>query len=289
MRLINTRTRRLEFSPANSKLPLPKYAILSESHAPGEDKASSYPNLIQNPKSSNNRQNGNREEDHQRLDKPCLLALSHGFEYIWIDTLCIDHKNNADIAKAVKSTWKRLSRASVCFVYLDDVSLLAQFLTSQWFTHTWTLPALLAPPSVVFHNSSWEELGTKSSPSLCPIISRITGIPQSILRGETSLHSTSIAQKMSWAARQKTPSTRPEDRAYSLMGLFGLEDDDNTLKIRYGEGFRRAFTRLQQGIIQKFPDDHTIFAWRLSHSCEAEDGSLLAPSPRCFEASGRIV
>lgn len=89
----------------------------------------------------------------------------------------------------------------------------------------------------------------------------------------------SIAQKMSWAAKRKT--TRPEDLAYCLMGLFGVH-----MPMLYGEG-ERAFTRLQEEIM-KLSDDHSLFAWR-SQWRVAANGSLLARSPIEFADSGSVV
>ena len=57
---------------------------------------------------------------------------------------------------------------------------------------------------------------------------------------------------MSWAANRVT--TREEDRAYSLMGLF-----DVNMPMIYGER-EKAFLRLQQYIIQKSKNE-PIFAW----------------------------
>ncbi|CDO76713.1 hypothetical protein BN946_scf184796.g7 [Trametes cinnabarina] len=57
---------------------------------------------------------------------------------------------------------------------------------------------------------------------------------------------------MSWAAKRKT--TRVEDEAYSLMGLFGVN-----IPVIYGEG-RHAFYRLQEEILRCIPDQ-SIFAW----------------------------
>jgi hypothetical protein len=79
---------------------------------------------------------------------------------------------------------------------------------------------------------------------------------------------------MSWASRRVT--TRIEDMAYSLMGLFGVQ-----MPLLYGEG-RNAFLRLQLEIL-KMSDDESIFAWRTKSSSELGSGSgLLAPSPACF-------
>lgn len=55
---------------------------------------------------------------------------------------------------------------------------------------------------------------------------------------------------MSWASKRQT--TRVEDIAYSVMGLFGVN-----LPMLYGEG-ERAFIRLQEEIMRA-SDDHTIF------------------------------
>ncbi|OCK86014.1 hypothetical protein K432DRAFT_256464, partial [Lepidopterella palustris CBS 459.81] len=62
----------------------------------------------------------------------------------------------------------------------------------------------------------------------------------------------STAARISRAAGRKP--TRSEDRAYSLMGLSGV----NMLTV-YGEGESAAFFRLQVEVFYLSPD-HTIFA-----------------------------
>lgn len=57
---------------------------------------------------------------------------------------------------------------------------------------------------------------------------------------------------MSWATSRVT--TREEDRAYCLMGLFGVH-----MPTLYGEG-NRAFVRLQEAIWERTPDA-SVFAW----------------------------
>src|SRR5436305_4871678 len=86
---------------------------------------------------------------------------------------------------------------------------------------------------------------------------------------------------MSWASKRQT--TRVEDMAYCLMGLFGVN-----MPMLYGEG-ERAFGRLQEEIM-KTSDDHTLFAWT-----EPKDKrrrftrGLLADSPAEFIRSGDII
>lgn len=114
---------------------------------------------------------------------------------------------------------------------------------------------------------------------LIKTISTITGIEPAILSHRTSLPSMSVAQRMSWASRRQT--TREEDRAYSLLGIFNV-----SMPMLYGEG-TRAFLRLQEEIIRS-RTDHSIFAWEFEDGVTA-DGSLLASSPSNFANSQRIV
>ena len=84
----------------------------------------------------------------------------------------------------------------------------------------------------------------------------------------------SVAQKLSWASERET--TRIEDEAYSLLGLF-----DVNMPLLYGEG-PKAFRRLQHEIIRS-SDDHSIFAWT------GPGTGVLAASPSDFRTSGNIV
>jgi hypothetical protein len=64
----------------------------------------------------------------------------------------------------------------------------------------------------------------------------------------------SVARRMSWASDRTT--TRPEDTAYSLFGLF-----DVNLPLLYGEG-SKAFIRLQEEILRT-SDDQSLPAWEV--------------------------
>jgi hypothetical protein len=86
---------------------------------------------------------------------------------------------------------------------------------------------------------------------------------------------------MSWASKRQT--TRIEDRAYCLLGLFGVN-----MPMLYGEG-EQAFGRLQ-GEIMQTSDDHTIFVWReqIQDKKRWISRGLLASSPAEFANSGDI-
>jgi hypothetical protein len=85
----------------------------------------------------------------------------------------------------------------------------------------------------------------------------------------------SVAQKMKWASNRKT--TREEDIAYCLMGLF-----DVNMPLMYGEG-TRAFFRLQKAILE-MGSDHSILAFRSSSSnlIGVDGANFLAPNPSLF-------
>ena len=172
--------------------------------------------------------------------------------------------------------------ARICYAYLADFegscdSLMEgyrNFAMSRWFTRGWTLQELLAPAIVEFYNSDWDEIGTKLS--LQEQLTEITGIDEGILRGADPLRR-NVAVRMSWAARRVT--SRLEDRAYSLMGLFGVH-----MPLLYGEG-SRAFIRLQEEIM-RVQEDYTLFTWcpdvmSIPHDAQISKG-LLADSPSDF-------
>lgn len=87
---------------------------------------------------------------------------------------------------------------------------------------------------------------------------------------------------MFWAAGRKT--TRVEDTAYCLMGLFGVN-----MPLLYGEG-HKAFIRLQEEIM-RHSNDMSIFAWEATTSDYGIDlkgdeiMGLLARSPDAFADS----
>ena len=164
--------------------------------------------------------------------------------------------------------------SGICYAYLADVLIMDQLSNSRWFTRGWTLQELIAPSIVIFLNKEWQQIGTKLG--LGSIISKVTGVPNSILQGANP-QSASLAERMSWAANRKT--TRIEDLAYSLMGIFNVN-----MPLLYGEG-KRAFYRLQEEIM-KVSDDHSLFAWK---GLASSFNSLLASSPAAFSTCSKII
>jgi hypothetical protein len=183
--------------------------------------------------------------------------------------------------------------SQVCYAYLADigrgVNLEDDLRESNWFTRGWTLQELLAPSSVVFFDTNWNDVGTKGS--LVDIISEITGIDDFV-----NFEGACVAKKMSWVARRET--TRVEDMAYCLLGLFNVN-----MPPLYGEG-EGSFMRLQLEILRT-SDDESIFAWDTEYrswdtgyrswdykgsadTLQKLNSGLLATTPEDFVNSGSI-
>jgi hypothetical protein len=103
------------------------------------------------------------------------------------------------------------------------------------------LQELVAPREVELYDRNWKFMGTRGY--LCDVIFGITKIGTAFLRGEKDIRNISIAGRMSLMAKRKT--TMEEDRAYSLMGAFGIN-----MSVFYGEGGEAAFLRLQVELIR---------------------------------------
>ncbi|OHW89484.1 HET domain containing protein [Colletotrichum incanum] len=211
----------------------------------------------------------------QKIEGCCALALKSGFNWVWIDTCCIDKTSSAELSEAINSMFQWYRQANVCFVYMVDVPRLAcaplltfhnnenlhanqatwvnndktVFMGSRWFTRGWTLQELLAPPLVEFYTADWSYIGTRED--LADILEEQTNISKDALKS-SALAAFSVRTKMRWAAARQT--TRVEDIAYCLLGIF-----DINMPLLYGEG-SRAFRRLQEEIL-KTTEDYSILIW----------------------------
>ncbi|KAK2593560.1 hypothetical protein QQS21_008735 [Conoideocrella luteorostrata] len=278
MRLINAETWALENFVGKN---IPPYAILS--HTWGED---------EEELSFHDLQTGNIEKAGKRkikLQGCCEQAKKDKLRYIWIDTCCIDKANAVELSEAINSMFRWYKKASICYAYLSDVPSgdnstdpNSKFFSSRWFQRGWTLQELLAPQELCFYDQTWMSIGTKRDMS--SEIQTITGIPWRFLR-VLDVYNASVAQRMSWAAKRET--TREEDLAYCLIGVFGVN-----MPMIYGEG-DQAFIRLQEAIMKKTRDD-SILAWGIGPAGStppnnAISAGILATSPSNFTNCGGIV
>ncbi|KFY40185.1 hypothetical protein V495_05565 [Pseudogymnoascus sp. VKM F-4514 (FW-929)] len=271
MWLLNVKTKKLEeFIGKN----IPEYAILSHTWGEKED---TFKDIKRNGYGSGS----------AKIDGSCAEAQTFGLNYLWIDTCCIDKRSSSELLEAIGSMWNWYNKAAICLAYLSDVpdgddymEEDSAFSNSRWFTRGWTLQELLAPKVVRFYNASWKFIGKKSDHQddhpFTAKITKITGISWDALKYVDVAKSCCIAEKMSWAAGRGT--TRPEDIAYSLLGIFGL---NGAMTAMYGEG-TRAFRRLQEAIMNT-SNDESILSWGFSQSIKTDaEFSLFASSPADF-------
>lgn len=280
MRLLNTDNFEVVLVQEDA---IPPYAILS--HTWGDDEVS-----LQGMQSLKAKYMPRKSQSLKKVVEAAKLAASHGYRWIWIDTCCIDKTSSAELSEAINSMYRWYENASVCYAYIEDYPTNQHEASSEfrehpdtwtlqntrWVTRGWTLQELVAPKVVRFYTKDWQPMGEKRDPSVCQALTRATGIEPGVLSGQIMVAEISVANRMKWASKRLTK--RPEDVAYCLMGLFGVN-----MPLLYGEGGVRAFIRLQEQIL-KITDDQSIFAWQL-HSKEEDESmyGLLATSPAYFQ------
>jgi hypothetical protein len=175
-------------------------------------------------------------------------------KYFWVDTCCIDKTNSTELHENINSMFSIYSKAEKCYAYLSDVSSRKRdsdgqreqlwketFTRSRWFTRGWTLQELLAPKTVEFFARDNQMIASKEGST--SLIAEITGIPERALRGDP-LSTFSPEEKWKWSAKRNT--TRPEDKVYCLLGIFGVH-----MPLIYGEG-DNALDRLKDEIAKTY-------------------------------------
>ncbi|KPM43048.1 hypothetical protein AK830_g3522 [Neonectria ditissima] len=221
--------------------------------------------------------------------KACSKARTLGLGMLWADSVCVDRSSTADISEAVNSQFQICKNAQVCLVYLSDVNAHetpedageapdalgnipnpARYIEhSEWIKGVWMLQELIGSKQLQFYDNRWNYIGSKKS--LLPFFSSALRIDAAVLENSECLPDFSIGRRMSWAAQLS--ASRPEDVAYSLLGIFGV-----SMTIIYGEG-HRAFHRLQEEILRD-TNDATLFAWQSTGTQKYR--GLLANSPSEF-------
>jgi Heterokaryon incompatibility protein (HET) len=194
-----------------------------------------------------------KKKGFSKILETCRLARTQGYDYTWIDTCCIDKSSSAELTEAINSMFNWYKQSAICYAFLYDLpaeretgrlDFVPSLSQCRWFTRGWTLQELVAPEKVEFYDQTWQIRGTRSS--LQQELSSITGIDTDVIVDSNLLTTIPVARRMSWAANRQT--TRVEDLAYSLLGIF-----DVNLPLIYGEG-PKAFIRLQEEIIKQHND-----------------------------------
>ncbi|KAK4646760.1 hypothetical protein QC761_0046080 [Podospora bellae-mahoneyi] len=238
MRLLNTTTLRLE----QFLNIMPQYAILS--HTWGEQEVT-FNDISSSARTS--------LKAWQKVKNYCKLARSQGWQYVGIDTCCINKADSYEFGEAINSMFRCDGKSR---------PRNSEVVQSRWFTRGWTQQELLAPPFLAFVDSDWNIVGSRETCTLA--VAYATTIEQKDIQ---NFRSCSISTELSWASKRQT--TKIEDRAYSMMGLLGVH-----MPLLYGEG-KNAFVRLQHELIRLF-NDETVLLWT------TRKGSVFSTNTRSF-------
>ncbi|KAF4909111.1 Vegetative incompatibility protein HET-E-1 [Colletotrichum viniferum] len=165
MRLLHTSELGLTDFIANP----PPYAILS--HTWAEDEVL-FADLQGDPKV---------KTGWAKVTGACRVAKHLGYEWIWIDTCCIDKSSSAELSEAINSMFRWYQKCGICLAYLADVyiskdnpRITGALKRSRWFTRGWTLQELLAPTDMILDASKWDSIGLRHD--LAEHIAEATGI-----------------------------------------------------------------------------------------------------------------
>jgi Heterokaryon incompatibility protein (HET) len=226
---------------------IPPYAILSHTWGRGEDDEVTFKDLTDSTGNT-----GDNKRGFQKLQFCGSQAKADDLHYFWVDTCCIDKSNNRELSTAINSMFRWYQNAARCYVYLSDVSVHTQdgqfchvewesaFCNSRWFTRGWTLQELLAPKTVEFYSRDHVRLGDRKS--LENTIYKTTGIAIEALQGR-HLCDFSVEERLRWGEKRRT--TEEEDKAYCLLGIFGV-----FMSLIYGEGQASAMKRLLREVTE---------------------------------------
>jgi hypothetical protein len=212
--------------------------------------------------------------------------------FAWSDTVCIDKANNSEFQESLNSMFKWYRNASICIVHMAGTTSLDEIGNDEWFRRGWTLQELLAPWKLRLYDRSWRPLNAtpkndtqfakdivsktkqvrnfefgganfdginypqgndKADKSVLYRLEKATGIPIDNLQYFDPNLEGHVRPVFQWASGRET--TRVEDMAYSLQGLFDIQ-----LGVMYGEG-ERAFFRLQVELVARV-SDRGLFVWK---------------------------
>ncbi|VBB83565.1 Putative Protein similar to Vegetative incompatibility protein HET-E-1 of Podospora anserina [Podospora comata] len=266
---------------------VPPYVILSHTWGPDEV---TFQDLSQLSKTALRKKAG-----YAKIAGCCARAIQDQYEYVWVDTCCIDKTSSAELSEAINSMYRWYAESDICYAYMADVA--ADETSHQLFSDTSSVSSLRRdvgspPPKAAFRtipsilreydklprtfeHSRWFTRGWTLQELIAPPLVEFYDHDWHEIGTKFSLRNIiakvtgipilvlegadpstcHVAERMSWAANRQT--TRIEDAAYCLLGIFKVH-----MPLIYGEG-HRAFYRLQKEIM-KTTEDYTMLAWGLS-------------------------
>ena len=247
MRLLNSQTSTLRLKSFYGK-DIPSYAILSHTWSSDLEEEVLLVDIERGTLKS--------KRGFEKIKKCCEQAAKDQFEWIWIDTCCIDKSSSAELTESINFMYQWYKEANICYACLADVKtekwdsrFERDFRECRWFTRGWTLQELVAPKAVQFYNSKWISIGSKSRYNR--LISRVTGIDIRVLEGaEPSI--CNIAQRMSWARKRDNTGRRQSVQS------------SRSIWCQHAHGLRRKRKRIRTAPGRGIKNHRRLFDFRLA-------------------------
>ncbi|KAI9571601.1 hypothetical protein HD554DRAFT_1791804 [Boletus coccyginus] len=196
-----------------------------------------------------------------KLQNFCKLVHALRFEWAWSDTCCVNQLDRGVQQESMVAMFRWYRGSSLTVVHLLGVFSQSQkkgFLRrSIWNSRGWTYQEYVASQVVQFYTEDWKPyLGLdvfnhkESSIILSEMEQAMNFATQDLARLQPGLDR--AREKLYLASRRET--TREEDIAYSLFGIFNI-----AIPVIYGEG-DQAVGRLLEHILTR-SDNVTLLAW----------------------------
>ena len=198
---------------------------------------------------------------NSKLQRFCELVRSLRFKWAWSDTCCVNQLDKGVQQESLVAMFRWYRGSSLTVVHLLGVLSGSQefgcLWRSIWNTRGWTYQEYIASEVVQFYTEDWKPyLGLdifnhKESPTILSEMEQAMNLATQELstlrpgldRGREKLYLASTRQ-----------TTREEDIAYSLFGIFNI-----AIPVIYGEG-DQAVGRLLEHVLTG-SGDVTILAW----------------------------
>ena len=196
-------------------------------------------------------------------------ARELGYQYLWVDSCCIDKPNNGELVESISNMGAWYKNAEVCLTYVDDFAGddLAKAKKPRWSTRGWTLQEVVMSKRVIFFNKAWKQICDTDDPDLNKEdISKAVNVPARLIAsgGEETKR---MAASLVLALAQDRKTFKPEDRAYALMGLLNVR-----IMPDYGEGLEKALSRLIDEVLRS-TRDISVFNWTRNEKTKFYPGS----------------
>ena len=198
--------------------------------------------------------------NHNKLQMFCKIIRDEGFNWAWSDTCCINKGDHFVLQEALVRMFKWYEGSALTIIFLCDVDQLAELgalMKSKWNSRGWTLQEYHASKVVRIYTKDWMPyLGLtihnhKESPEIISEMEKATGISaRALMALRPGLND--IREKLRLASTRQT--TRVEDAAYSLLGIFST-----SLPVTYGEEDKALGRLLSQLLMSS--GDTSILAW----------------------------